>query len=78
SRDRMDFNLARIPATFTMKLRRPFDQRYMQALYNVGYRLGRKGYPWARFPPGYQELGAGPTLSAAPGTIGSSGGSQSF
>ncbi|MGH7101020.1 MAG: patatin-like phospholipase family protein [Acetobacteraceae bacterium] len=78
SRDGMDFNLARIPATFTMKLRRPFDQRYMQALYDVGYQLGRKGYPWARFPPGYQELGAGPTPSATPGMIGTQRRSQSF
>ncbi len=63
SRDDIDFNLAYIPDTFTMELEHPFDQAYMQALFMVGYVMGRKGYPWAKFPPGYRELGVGPTLT---------------
>lgn len=63
ARDDIDFNLAYIPASFNMKLEKPFDQRYMRALFEVGYQLGRQGYPWARYPPGYRALGAGPTLT---------------
>jgi len=51
-RDNIDFNLATIPASFTDKAPEPFDQQYMQKLYQVGYELGRKGYPWAKEPPG--------------------------
>ncbi len=61
-RDRIDFNLASIPSTFDMKLERPFDRPYMQALFEVGYNLARNGYRWAKVPPGYRELGEGPTL----------------
>ncbi|MBV8456054.1 MAG: patatin-like phospholipase family protein [Acetobacteraceae bacterium] len=63
SRDDIDFNLAYIPETFTMELKQPFDQGYMRALFTVGYDMGRKGYPWAKVPPGYRDLGAGPTLT---------------
>jgi predicted acylesterase/phospholipase RssA len=63
SRDDIDFNLAFIPGTFTLELERPFDQAYMQALFTVGYDMGRKGYPWTKVPPGYRDLGAGPTLT---------------
>lgn len=66
-RDGIDFNLANIPPSFNMKLERPFDQGYMRALFKVGYELGRNGYPWAKFPPGYRELGAGPTLTPTGG-----------
>jgi len=65
NRDKIDFNLASIPETFTTELKQPFDTAYMNALFNLGYNLGAKGYPWAKFPPGYRELGAGPTLSAS-------------
>lgn len=63
TRDKIDFNLASIPASFNTKLKRPFDQQYMRALFGLGYELGRKGYQWAKFPPGYRELGAGPALT---------------
>jgi predicted acylesterase/phospholipase RssA len=62
-RDQIDFNLASIPETFTMKLQQPFDTKYMRTLFELGYELGKNGYPWEKFPPGYRELGAGPTLS---------------
>jgi predicted acylesterase/phospholipase RssA len=51
-RDRIDFNLATIPADFTDKSPEPFDQQYMQKLYKVGHELGRNNYPWAKTPPG--------------------------
>ena len=65
-RDGIDFNLATIPPTFKMALKKPFDSAYLKALYQVGYDLGRHGYRWAKYPPGYRESGVGPTLSSAP------------
>ncbi len=64
NRDEIDFNLAYIPPTITTELKKPFDTTYMNALFKVGYDLGSKGYPWAKLPPGYRDLGAGPTLNA--------------
>ena len=64
-RDKIDFNLAYIPSSFDMTLQTPFEPAYMRALFGVGYDLGRKGYPWQKFPPRYQDLGAGPTRKAA-------------
>jgi predicted acylesterase/phospholipase RssA len=51
-RDRMDFNLASIPADFNVKSREAFEQSYMRALYDVGYRAGHQGYTWMKAPPG--------------------------
>lgn len=65
-RDEIDFNLASIPETFKVKLEEPFDPHYMRALFEVGYQLGRNGYPWAKVPPGYRELGNGPVLTPSP------------
>ena len=52
-RDGVDFNLAYIPKTFTRQLKEPFETAYMQDLFEVGYDLAAKGYPWAKSPPGY-------------------------
>ena len=52
-RDGVDFNLAFIPASFDMPLREPFEQSYMNALFNLGYELARAGFPWVKVPPGY-------------------------
>ena len=52
-RDGVDFNLAFIPSTFNVPLPEPFDQHYMIELFKLGYEMGRKGYPWAKVPPGY-------------------------
>jgi Patatin-like phospholipase len=52
-RDGVDFNLANMPETFNVKLRYSFDPQYMQALFQVGYDMGRAGYPWAKVPPGF-------------------------
>lgn len=52
-RDHIDFNLAYIPSNFNVLLPEPFDTHFMNELFKVGYSLGAKGYPWAKFPPGY-------------------------
>ena len=52
-RDGVDFNLAYIPASFDVPLTEPFDQHYMRELFELGYDLGRTGYPWEDSPPGY-------------------------
>jgi predicted acylesterase/phospholipase RssA len=50
--DGTDFNLAAIPSEFNLKWVKPFEQTYMQALYDEGYRSGFQGYPWMKTPPG--------------------------
>lgn len=65
NRDKIDFNLASIPETFKTELPEAFDPKYMNELFELGYNLAARGYPWAKFPPGYRELGAGPTLSTS-------------
>ncbi len=52
-RDGVDFNLASMPESFNVPLRYSFDPQYMNALFEVGYKLGKAGYPWAKAPPGY-------------------------
>jgi predicted acylesterase/phospholipase RssA len=50
-RDRIDFNLAYIPKTFTSKSREAFDTKYMNELFDVGYKMALKGYPWRKQAP---------------------------
>lgn len=50
-RDGAEFRLASIPASFNVQSGQPFDPVYMKALFEVGYSLGRQGYPWTRTPP---------------------------
>lgn len=52
-RDEVDFNLASMPESFNVKLRYSFDPQYMNALFKVGYDLGKAGYQWAKVPPGF-------------------------
>ncbi len=52
-RDGVDFNLAYIPPEFTMPYEEPFEPRYMNALFQLGYEQGRAGYRWARTPPNF-------------------------
>lgn len=52
-RDGMDFNLAYIGPDFNVPHTSEFDRKYMDALYDYGYRLAAAGYPWASQPPGY-------------------------
>ena len=53
-RDHIDFNLAFIPKTFTEELKEPFETTYMRNLFQVGYDMAAKGYPWAKGPPGFE------------------------
>jgi predicted acylesterase/phospholipase RssA len=55
-RDDAEFRLAAIPADFAVKQTEVFDPVYMKELYEVGYQLGRGGYPWMRIPP--EETGS--------------------
>lgn len=51
-RDGVDYNLAYIGSDFTVP--HPvanFDQAYMNALFDHGYRTARRGYPWQKTPP---------------------------
>lgn len=57
-RDGVDFNLAYIPASFTLASKAPFDKAYMTKLFQVGYDLARAGYPWQKTPPGYTVASA--------------------
>ncbi|RJG10192.1 patatin family protein [Pseudomonas cavernicola] len=54
-RDGVDYNLAAIPASFTVPHREEFDTEFMRALYQTGYEMAAKGYPWAKVPPGYSD-----------------------
>lgn len=53
-RDGIDFNLASIPADFSEVSAEPFDQRYMNALFDRGYDLASHGYSWVKAPPGLE------------------------
>ncbi len=50
--DGLDYNLAYIGADFNAEHKEDFDATYMRALFDYGYQLGRKGYPWQKTPPG--------------------------
>ena len=54
-RDRENYRLAYIPDDFEKEPAEPFDKAYMNKLFNLGYEMARKGYPWAEKPPGWQE-----------------------
>jgi predicted acylesterase/phospholipase RssA len=51
-RDNIDYNLAAIPLSFKTPRPKPFDQAYMQSLFNLAYEQASKGYAWAKIPPG--------------------------
>lgn len=52
-RDHIDYNLAFMPLDFTLKPKTAFDNAYMNALFERGFELGRAGYPWSKYPPGF-------------------------
>jgi len=52
-KDGVDFNLAFIGQDFREAHREDFDTEYMRKLFDYGYRLSSKGYPWQKAPPGY-------------------------
>ncbi len=53
-RDGIDFNLAYIPASFNAVSKEPFDPEYMTKLFQVGFDLAKKGYPWQKTPPAFE------------------------
>lgn len=53
-RDHVGFNLAYIGPDFNAPHSEEFDRKYMTALYQYGHKLGAAGYPWAKYPPGYE------------------------
>lgn len=55
-RDGVDFNLAYIPPTFTEQAKEEFDKVYMGKLFEVGYEMGKKGYPWQKTPPMFETV----------------------
>jgi hypothetical protein len=52
TRDGLDYHLAVIPEEFGVPSTEMFDLDYMQALFDLGYGLAVKGYPWMKAPPG--------------------------
>ena len=52
-RDGNGFNLAYIPSSFKEEPTEAFDPVYMGKLYELGYEMAIKGYPWRNTPPGY-------------------------
>jgi hypothetical protein len=51
-RDKMDYNVAAIPPDRApTRGREPFDQVYMNQLFDLGYDMARQGFPWAHYPP---------------------------
>lgn len=54
-RDNLDFNLAHIPAIFEDTPNELFDPVWMQKLFDLGYKMGKAGYPWKDAPPDYRE-----------------------
>ncbi len=52
ARDGVDYNLAYIGADFAAPKKGEFDQAYMNALYEYGYREAVSGREWHKLPPG--------------------------
>jgi len=50
-RDGIDYNLAFIGADFTGTYTTPFEQAYMRALFDYGFRRAERGFDWAKQPP---------------------------
>lgn len=61
TRDKVDYNLAYIPKDFTVKKKSDFDVDYMTPLFERGRQLGAAGYPWSKYPPGYDPQDAAET-----------------
>ena len=51
-RDGAGFNLAYIPSSFNAPHSEEFDTEFMRALFQTGYEMSEKGYPWDKLPPG--------------------------
>jgi hypothetical protein len=49
----MDFSFAVIPGDFEWEGEEMFDQKEMNRLFELGYRLAKSGYAWQKAPPGF-------------------------
>jgi hypothetical protein len=56
-RDGVGFHLARIPSSFNAPHPEDFDTGFMKALFEVGYGMASRGYPWETAPPGFEPDG---------------------
>jgi predicted patatin/cPLA2 family phospholipase len=63
-RDGIDYNLASIPIDFNVPSQGMFDTEFMQKLFNLGYEMARNGYPWEKYPPGYEPTAASPASNS--------------
>lgn len=52
-RDEIDFNLAFIPQSFTLKPQEEFDSKYMRTLFDLGYKQAKEGFHWQKGPIGF-------------------------
>lgn len=50
-REGIAFKAIWIPSAFTLTESSPFDQAYMNSLYDVGYSTALRGIPWSPSPP---------------------------
>ena len=50
-KNNIDYNLAYIPGDFLDTSTAAFDPVYMSKLYDLGYQLAARGYPWKKTPP---------------------------
>ena len=50
-RNGIEYKLAYIPGDFADTSTSSFDPAYMTALYDLGFKMGRAGYPWKTTPP---------------------------
>ena len=55
-RDGIDYQLAYIPDEFERQAEESFDMDYMNELYELGYQMAVKGYPWLDEPPGWKVV----------------------
>jgi len=54
-RDGVDYNLAYIGTDFDVTEKGQFEQPFMQALYDYGFRQAKGGHAWHKMPPGLAE-----------------------
>lgn len=52
-RDHIGYNLAFVPSSFDAVHKEEFDTEYMNKLFDLGFAMAKAGYPWEKFPPGY-------------------------
>jgi hypothetical protein len=53
--DHIEFNLAYIESSFNVPHQEEFERDFMRQLFDYGYRLARRGYPWENAPPGFKS-----------------------